>query len=96
MQLKINGRITINTSDYVDKGIQLFLMALKGQGDKNMSCSACTSFLRDGPFLRTGFPILSRKAFGWVGGSAQSARKNYKQGKTRPLRNQFIFVKNAT
>ncbi len=38
--------------------------------------------VRHGPFLRTGFSILSRKAFGWVGGLVvTSARKNYEQGK---------------
>ncbi len=42
--------------------------------------------IRGHPFLRTGFTILSTKAFRWVGGSEEGARKNYKCGKTHPLK----------
>ena len=41
--------------------------------------------VRGGPLLRTGFTILSTKAFRWVGGSEEGAQKNCKCGKTRPL-----------
>ncbi len=49
--------------------------------------------LRGGPFLRTGFTIFSMKAFGWVGGSKEGARKNWKRQKTRPLlKNEKRFL----
>ncbi len=43
--------------------------------------------------MRTGFSILSKKAFGWVGGSAQSARKNYKLGKNSSTKKSIYFCK---
>ncbi len=46
---------------------------------------------RGRPFLHMGFTILSTKAFRWVGGSEEGAQKNYKCGKTHPLKIKLFF-----
>ena len=50
-------------------------------------------YLRGGPFLRTGFTILSMKVFGWVGGSGKGAWKNWKLWKTCPLKVELFSLR---
>ena len=59
----------------------------KVEGLHNTGQKKC--FIGGGPFLCTGFSILSRT--GWVGGAAQSAWKNYKQGKNLSTKKSILF-----